>query len=133
MMLYPAMSELLKQVPSRYQLVNVVAARARKIAARAEREGLMLEEKPVSIAVQEIADGKLDEPVEEVMQSRRTPPATSSPITPPPWKPRPQSLPLRKQRRSWRALPLPRSLLLPLRTRRSPQNNRLRPCAWISS
>ena len=61
MMLYPAMSELLKQVPSRYQLVNVVAARARKIAARAEREGLMLEEKPVSIAVQEIADGKLDE------------------------------------------------------------------------
>ena len=70
MMLYPAMSELLKQVPSRYQLVNVVAARARKIAARAEREGLMLEEKPVSIAVQEIADGKLDEPVEEVMQGR---------------------------------------------------------------
>ena len=68
MMLYPAMSELLKQVPSRYQLVNVVAARARKIAARAEREGLMLEEKPVSIAVQEIADGKLDEPGEEVMQ-----------------------------------------------------------------
>ena len=52
MMLYPAMSELLKQVPSRYQLVNVVAARARKIAARAEREGLMLEDKPVSIAVQ---------------------------------------------------------------------------------
>ena len=68
MMLYPAMSELLKQVPSRYQLVNVVAARARKIAARAEREGLMLEEKPVSIAVQEIAEGKLDEPVEEVME-----------------------------------------------------------------
>ena len=30
MMLYPAMSELLKQVPSRYQLVNVVAARARR-------------------------------------------------------------------------------------------------------
>ena len=33
MMLYPAMSELLEQVPSRYKLVNVVAARARKIAA----------------------------------------------------------------------------------------------------
>ena len=28
MMLYPAMSELLEQVPSRYKLVNVVAARA---------------------------------------------------------------------------------------------------------
>ena len=37
MMLYPAMNELLEQVPSRYQLVNVVAARARKIAAKAER------------------------------------------------------------------------------------------------
>lgn len=114
MMLYPAMSELLKQVPSRYQLVNVVAARARKIAARAEREGLMLEEKPVSIAVQEIADGKLDEPWRRscrrkafcraaLPMSRRTPPATSSPITRPPWKPRLQSLPLRKPRRSWRA------------------------------
>ena len=43
MMLYPAMNELLEQVPSRYQLVNVVAARARKIAAKAEREDLMLE------------------------------------------------------------------------------------------
>ena len=49
MMLYPAMNELLEQVPSRYQLVNVVAARARKIAAKAEREDLMLEDKPVSI------------------------------------------------------------------------------------
>lgn len=46
MMLYPAMNELLEQVPSRYQLVNVVAARARKIAAKAEREDLMLEDKP---------------------------------------------------------------------------------------
>ena len=50
MMLYPAMNELLEKVPSRYQLVNVVAARARKIAARAEQENLMLEDKPVSIA-----------------------------------------------------------------------------------
>lgn len=48
MMLYPAMNELLEQVPSRYQLVNVVAARARKIAAKAEREDLMLEDKPVT-------------------------------------------------------------------------------------
>lgn len=39
MMLYPAMNELLEQVPSRYQLVNVVAARARKIAAKAEPGG----------------------------------------------------------------------------------------------
>ena len=66
MMLYPAMRDLLKKVPSRYQLVNVVAARARKIAAKAEREDLMLEDKPVSIAIQEVADGKLDERLEQV-------------------------------------------------------------------
>ena len=50
MMLYPAMNELLEQVPSRYQLVNVVAARARKIAAKAEREDLMLEDNPEEAA-----------------------------------------------------------------------------------
>ena len=58
MMLYPAMNELLDQVPSRYQLVNVVAARARKIATTAEQENVMLEDKPVSIAIREIAAGK---------------------------------------------------------------------------
>ena len=57
MMLYPAMSELLEQVPSRYKLVNVVAARARKIAAKAERENIMLEDKPVSIAIRRSRPG----------------------------------------------------------------------------
>lgn len=57
MMLYPPMDELLKQVPSRYKLVNVVAARARRIASQAESQGIMLEDKPVSIAVREIAGG----------------------------------------------------------------------------
>ena len=52
MMLYPAMNELLEQVPSRYKLVNVVAARARQIAAQAESQDIMLEDKPVSIAIQ---------------------------------------------------------------------------------
>ena len=64
MMLYPAMNELLDQVPSRYQLVNVVAARARRIANAAEEEGTMLEDKPVSIAIREIAAGKDMEPAE---------------------------------------------------------------------
>ena len=63
MMLYPAMNELLEQVPSRYQLVNVVA-RAGKIAAKAEREDLMLEDKPVSIAIREIAEGHWKDPEE---------------------------------------------------------------------
>lgn len=61
MMLYPAMNDLLKQVPSRYQLVNMVAYRARQIAAEADEEGIPLEDKPVSIAIAEIAQGKLPE------------------------------------------------------------------------
>ncbi len=59
MMLYPAMNELLEQVPSRYKLVNVVAARARQIANEAEEAGEMLDAKPVSIAIREIAEGKV--------------------------------------------------------------------------
>lgn len=65
MMLYPAMNELLDQVPSRYKLVNVVAARARQIANQAEYEEQMLEDKPVSMAIREIAEGKV--PVEETV------------------------------------------------------------------
>ncbi len=60
MMLYPAMKDLLKHIPSRYELVNVVACRARHIAHEAELSGIPLEEKPVSIAIQEVADGKLE-------------------------------------------------------------------------
>ena len=66
MMLYPAMRDLLKKVPSRYQLVNVVASRAREIASEAEIAGEPLDDKPVNIAIQEVADGKLDERLEQV-------------------------------------------------------------------
>ena len=66
MMLYPAMRDLLKKVPSRYHLVNVVASRAREIASEAEIAGEPLDDKPVSIAIQEVADGKLDERLEQV-------------------------------------------------------------------
>lgn len=66
MMLYPAMRDLLKKVPSRYQLVNVVASRAREIASEAEIAEEPLDDKPVSIAIQEVADGKLDERLEQV-------------------------------------------------------------------
>jgi len=58
-MLYPPMSELLKNVESRYLLVNVVARRARQISIEAEQEGYSLEEKPVTLAIREVADGKL--------------------------------------------------------------------------
>ncbi len=59
MLLYPPMKELLKNVPSRYLLVNMVASRARKISSEAEVDGISLDEKPVSMAVQEVADGLL--------------------------------------------------------------------------
>ena len=58
MMLKPAMTELLSQIPSRYMLVNVVAQRARQIASEAEEEGISLEDKPVSLALREVAEGK---------------------------------------------------------------------------
>ena len=58
-MLYPPMSELLKHIPSRYLLVNVVARRARQIAREAEDMGEKLDTKPVTLAIQEVADGKI--------------------------------------------------------------------------
>ena len=64
-MLYPAMKDLLKKVPSRYELVNVVAHRARQIAAEAERAGEPLDDKPVSIAIREVAEGDLDDTLEQ--------------------------------------------------------------------
>ena len=59
MMLYPAMSLLNKYVENRYLLVNVVARRARQIAEDAEQEGMPLEEKPVTSAINEVADGEI--------------------------------------------------------------------------
>lgn len=58
-MLYPPVAELLKHVDSRYLLVNVVAHRARQIAAEAEAFQEELPEKPVTMAIQEVAEGKL--------------------------------------------------------------------------
>lgn len=60
MMLYPAMNKLTSYVPNRYMLVNVVARRARQIAETAEELGERLDEKPVTLAINEVAEGKLD-------------------------------------------------------------------------
>ena len=60
MMLYPAMTTLNSYIPNRYMLVNVVARRARQIAEDAEMNGEILTEKPVTLAIHEVADGKLD-------------------------------------------------------------------------
>lgn len=58
-MLYPPVADLLKNVDSRYLLVNVVAHRARQIAAEAEAFQEELPDKPVTMAIQEVADGQL--------------------------------------------------------------------------
>ena len=65
MMLYPAMNKLTQYIPNRYMMVNVVARRARQIAIEAQRRDEPLDEKPVSIAIQEVADGKLEAPEDQ--------------------------------------------------------------------
>ena len=64
-MLYPAMSELLKHIDSRYLLVNVIARRARQISIEAETEHIPLEDKPVTLAIREVAEGKLSARIRE--------------------------------------------------------------------
>ena len=64
-MLYPPVADLLKNVDSRYLLVNVVAHRARQIAAEAEAFHEDLEDKPVTIAIREVAEGELTASVKE--------------------------------------------------------------------
>ena len=64
-MLYPPVADLLKNVQSRYLLVNVVAQRAREIAAAAEEVQEELPQKPVTLAIQEVADGKLSATLKE--------------------------------------------------------------------
>ena len=58
-MLYPPVADLLKNVDSRYLLVNLVAHRARQIAFEAEEFQEDLPEKPVTLAIQEVARGEL--------------------------------------------------------------------------
>ena len=56
MMLYPAMNKLTQYIPNRYMMVNVVARRARQIAIEAQRR----DEKPVTLAINEVAEGRFD-------------------------------------------------------------------------
>ena len=66
MMLYPAMSKLNSYIPNRYMLVNVVARRARQIAQEAEDAGDKMNVKPVTLAIHEVADGKISVAASEV-------------------------------------------------------------------
>ena len=58
-MLYPSLASLLKQVNSRYLLVNIIARRARDISTIASERDEPFEGKPVSKAIHEIARGEL--------------------------------------------------------------------------
>ena len=64
-MLYPPVADMLKNVDSRYLLVNVVAQRARTIASEAEEFQEELTEKPVTLAIREVAEGKLTATVKD--------------------------------------------------------------------
>jgi DNA-directed RNA polymerase subunit omega len=72
-MILDPMNEMLSQVESRYELVNLVARRARQITSENERrdndeEWEPLEEKPVTMALNEAWEGKL--PLEETHQEQ---------------------------------------------------------------
>jgi len=58
-MLYPSLASLLRQVNSRYLLVNIIARRARDISNNAAENDEITDEKPVSRAIAELAKGEL--------------------------------------------------------------------------
>jgi DNA-directed RNA polymerase subunit omega len=64
-MLYPPIADLLEQVDGRYLLVNVVAKRAREIAQDANDNDVNLPEKPVTMAIREVAAGDLTATLKE--------------------------------------------------------------------
>lgn len=58
-MLNPPMKELIEKSGNRYLLVNLASKRARDIAIDAELTGEILIDKPVKLALEEIADGTI--------------------------------------------------------------------------
>lgn len=57
-MLRPAMTQILKPGESYYEFVVAVAKKARDIAAKAEEDHVMLDTKPVTMAVNMFASGE---------------------------------------------------------------------------
>ena len=53
-MLYPSIYQLTPHHESRYSLVIAVSKRARQIAAQAKERGIIITEKPVKTAINEI-------------------------------------------------------------------------------
>ena len=59
MIVKPTVTELLKRAKNRYELVIATAKRARQIANGAEVKTNVKEESPVTLAANEIAEGKV--------------------------------------------------------------------------
>lgn len=57
-MLNPAIGKLIRQEDNRYRLVMEIAEKAREISEAAEERGEILLEKPVSIAINQLAREK---------------------------------------------------------------------------
>lgn len=55
----PPIDELAEKVGSKYSLCIVTSKRARQIMEQAQNQGTEINEKPLSVAAQEIQDGKL--------------------------------------------------------------------------
>ena len=55
----PSVNELLEKADNRYELVIATARRARQIAEGAESKTNVKEESPVTLAANEIAEGKV--------------------------------------------------------------------------
>ncbi len=59
-MFNPDLRKVLANNKSRYSLVTAVAKRAREISSEAQENGEILNEKPVSIALDEIINGQYE-------------------------------------------------------------------------
>ena len=59
-MFNPDLRKVLANNISRYSLVTAIAKRARDISSEAQENGEILNEKPVSIALDEIINGKYE-------------------------------------------------------------------------
>ena len=60
MMVKPTTAELVKKTDSKFRLVIATAKRARQIAEGAEVKTKVKEESPVTLAANEIAEGKVE-------------------------------------------------------------------------
>lgn len=68
MIVKPTVTELLRRVRNRYELVIATSKRARQIANGAPVVTTVKEDSPVTLAANEIAEGKIEiiEPIDEI-------------------------------------------------------------------